>query len=341
MLKSLKYILFIRGDIISIFRKSLREREDFERILFITLSSLGDCIMSLPVFFELEKLFPRAQFDVLVGERSKEIFLTLPNVDEVFLYTPENRGVKGKIPLIRDISKKKYDLVIDLRHSILPIFVHSKQKIFTVFKPKVPGIHATEEHLKNIFHKDAQNFEFDYSNEIIIDTEIISKFSGIFDKIKGSVGIVPGATWQPKAYSIEGFVKVAKMLKNKGLNLVLLGSSEETALCDEISKEVESLNLCGKTSLMELFYIIKILSVLVTNDSGPMHIASLVNTPTVALFGPSDERRYGPWGKKYKVLMHKEICRECLYQRCDKGGGCMNLITPDEIVNATIDILSL
>ncbi|MEO1785096.1 glycosyltransferase family 9 protein [Thermodesulfobium sp. 4217-1] len=295
--------------------------------------------MSLPVFFELERLFPKAQFDVLVGERSKEIFLTLSNVDEVFLYTSENRGIKGKIPLIKTISKKRYDLVIDLRHSILPIFVRSKQKIFTTFKPKLPGIHATEEHLRNIFHKDVENIKFDYSNKIIIDTKTIIKFSDVFDKILGSVGIVPGATWQPKAYSIDGFVKVAKMLKNNGLNLVLLGSSEEIGLCDEISKEVESLNLCGKTSLMDLFYIIKNLSALVTNDSGPMHIASLLNIPTVALFGPSDERRYRPWGKKHSVLMHKEICRECLYQRCDKGGRCMKLITPDEIVDATMDIL--
>jgi ADP-heptose:LPS heptosyltransferase len=339
MLKSLKYILFIRGDIINIFRKSLREREDFERILFITLSSLGDCIMSLPVFFELEKLFPKAQFDVLVGERSKEIFLTLPNVDEVFLYTSKNRGIMGKIPLIKTISKKRYDLVIDLRHSILPIFVRSKKKIFTTFKPKISGIHATEEHLKNVFYKCAQNFEFDYSDKIIIDTKTIIKFSDVFDRIQGSVGIVPGATWQPKAYSVEGFISVAKRLRDLGLNLVLLGSSDEIDLCGQISKEVESLNFCGKTNLMDLFYIIKNLSVLVTNDSGPMHIASLLDIPTVALFGPSDEGRYRPWGKKCIVLMHKEICRECTYQRCDKGGRCMDLITPDEIVKATIDIL--
>ncbi len=295
--------------------------------------------MSLPAFFELERLFPKAQFDVLVGERSREIFLTLPSVDEVFLYTSENRGVKGKIPLIKTISKKKYDLVIDLRHSILPIFVRSKQKIFTTFKPKLPGIHATEEHLRNTFQKDVENIKFDYSNKIIIDTKTIIKFSDVFDKILGSVGIVPGATWGPKAYDIKGFVKVAKMLKSKGLNLVLLGSSEERCLCDEISNEVDSLNLCGKTSLVDLFYVIKNLSALVTNDSGPMHIASLLNIPTVALFGPSDERRYRPWGKKYRLLMHKEICRECLYQRCDKGGGCMKLITPDEIVDATVDVL--
>ncbi|AWB09506.1 heptosyltransferase-2 [Thermodesulfobium acidiphilum] len=295
--------------------------------------------MTLPVFFELENLFPKAQFDILVGERSKEIFLTLPNVDEVFLYTSENRGIKGKIPLIKDISKKKYDLVIDLRHSILPIFVRSKQKIFTTFKPKIPGIHATEEHLRNIFHKDAENFKFDYSDKIIINNKTIIKFGDVLDRILGSVGIVPGATWQPKAYRIDGFVEASKMLRNKGLNLVLLGSSDEVGLCDEISKEVESLNLCGKTSLMDLFYIIKNLSALVTNDSGPMHIASLLNIPTVALFGPSDERRYRPWGKRYKVLMHKEICRECLYQGCDKGGKCMNLITPDEIVDATINLI--
>ncbi|AEE13780.1 glycosyl transferase family 9 [Thermodesulfobium narugense DSM 14796] len=295
--------------------------------------------MTLPVFFEIGKLFPKAQFDILVGERSKEMFSALPNVGEVFLYTSENRGIKGKIPLIKAISKKRYDLVIDLRHSILPIFVRSRQKIFTTFKPKIPGIHATEEHLRNVFNKGAENFMFDYSDKIIIDKKTIIKFGDVFDKILGSVGIVPGATWQPKAYGIEGFVKVAKMLKSNDLNLVLLGSSEERDLCDKISKEVDSLNLCGKTNLVELFYIIKNLSVLVTNDSGPMHIASLLNIPTVALFGPSDERRYRPWGKKYRLLMHKEICRKCLYQRCDKGGECMNLITPDEIVDATIDLL--
>jgi ADP-heptose:LPS heptosyltransferase len=297
--------------------------------------------MSLPVFFEFERLFPKAQFDVLVGERSREIFLTLPNVDEVFSYTSENRGIKGKIPLIKTISKKKYDLVIDLRHSALPLFVRSKQKIFTIFKPKIPGIHATEEHLRNVFRLGITNFKFDYADKIIIDTKTIIKFNDVFDRIKSSIGIVPGATWKPKAYNIDGFVNVAKILKEMGQNLVLLGSSEEVGLCDEISKRVESLNLCGKTNLMDLFYIIKNLSVLITNDSGPMHIASILDIPTVAIFGPSDERRYRPWSKKYKILMHKEICGECFYQRCSKGGKCMDLITPDEIIDAIKEILRL
>ena len=153
-----------------------------------------------------------------------------------------------------------------------------------------------------------------------------------------------GASWGQTAYRrrwpIERFAEAALRIANEfKLKIVLLGSADEKELCDYIKKKVpEAVNLCGKLSLMVSIAVIKYANILFANDGGPLHMAVGVGTKTVSIFGPVDERIYGPYpaSEKYCIIKDKSLsCAPCYNSfklpECNDL-KCLNNITVDKVV---------
>jgi heptosyltransferase-1 len=148
------------------------------------------------------------------------------------------------------------------------------------------------------------------------------------------IAIQPGARWLNKHWPVENFAGLAGLLAEKfpDARFAILGSGEDKSRGEIISRAApeRSLNLCGQTSLPEMIEWLRLCQLMVTNDTGPMHAAAALGKPVVALFGPTEPRRTGPYGQLENVLRIELPCSPCLKPHCsyEKPNECLNAISP-------------
>ena len=152
------------------------------------------------------------------------------------------------------------------------------------------------------------------------------------------IGVNLGTTWETKRWSLENFADVITQIQKRfEARILLTGSTAEIPLGEALAQiaKVEAINLIGKTTLMQLGALIESCNLYLTCDSGPMHIAAAVGTPTIALFGPTSPARHGPYGENHKIIEKPVECRPCYKRNCmrkDQPHLCMTEIDPNEVV---------
>ena len=148
------------------------------------------------------------------------------------------------------------------------------------------------------------------------------------------IAIQPGARWPNKRWPVEFFAELVRRLSQKfsDARFAILGDNEDKPLGEIISRiEPERcLNLCGQTSLPEMVEWLRLSELMITNDTGPMHVAAALGKPLVALFGPTEPRRTGPYHQLDSVLRIELPCSPCLKPRChyEKKNECLNALPP-------------
>ncbi len=156
----------------------------------------------------------------------------------------------------------------------------------------------------------------------------------------------PGARWQNKRWPVEQFAELARALAGKfpAARLAVLGGKDDELLGEIISQAAPQpcLNLCGQTSLLEMVEWIRRCDLLITNDTGPMHAAAALGKPLVALFGPTEPRRTGPYGQLENVLRLELACAPCMKSRChfEKPEECLRAISPAQVLARVQKLLS-
>lgn len=306
------------------------------KILFITLSNIGDCILTLPVLDFLIDEYPGAEFSVICGPRAKEVFENNVFVKKIIIYDKKG-SIREKINFIAKLRREKYDLTADLRHTALP-FILGVRRINKLLPPPKSILHMKDRHLEKLkikneklkirschrhFFEGAQGESVKYGNYVLVS---------------------PGSKSHLKRWNSEGFANVCdKINQTLGLNVVLAGGNDDKAITDEIISRIHrtAVNLAGLTSISDLAFLIKNAKFIVTCDSACLHLASYLNKPVIAIFGPTDDKKYGPWSDT-EIIVKKEIfCRPCQKAQCKFGTmDCMKLINPEDVLAAAKDILA-
>lgn len=148
------------------------------------------------------------------------------------------------------------------------------------------------------------------------------------------LALQPGARWNNKRWPVQSFAELVQLLaqKNPGTRFAILGSDEDRPLGEIISHAAPDrcLNLCGETSLLEMIEWLRLCQLLITNDTGPMHAAAALGLPVIALFGPTEPRRTGPYGQLENVLRLNLPCSPCLSGQCTylQPDECLKAISP-------------
>lgn len=155
--------------------------------------------------------------------------------------------------------------------------------------------------------------------------------------------IFPGSVWETKKWTEQGFVEVAQAMAQQDLQVVLMGSSSEKELCDRIGRQVPvALNLAGATTLLESLQILQGAQIVISNDSGGQHLASLAGTPTVTIFGPTvPSQGFRPWNARAQIVEIPDLgCRPCGkhgHNRCPRGTHeCMTHLPSSEVIEAVL-----
>ncbi|MCX5716642.1 MAG: glycosyltransferase family 9 protein [Candidatus Omnitrophica bacterium] len=312
-----------------------------KKILFITLSNIGDVVLTLPVFGMLKNEFPAADIAVMTGSpAARELFEQDPRVKEVIIYDKRAR-FSQKLGLGLRLRKKKFDLVVDLRNSIFPVLAGARYSTFSLVSRDERGLHRKDKHLARLkkfgLVTDKAGFPVYFNDADKNRVKLLLKELGIStgDRI---VAVSAGAKSHTKRWPVKGFIDLCKRLAVKmGVRVLLIGDKSDAAINKEIaSAGINGVyDITGRTNLRELAYLLSLSRLLVTNDSAPLHVASSVNTPTVAIFGPTDHKKYGPLAQRSAVVRKGLLCSPCGEPQCKFNTlACILQISDDEVWDA-------
>ena len=303
---------------------------NIQNILIFSFSHIGDAVLSTAVIPQLQEHFPDARLHVLVGPIAQKVFQGDVRVDEVIIY--DNRdihtGLSGKIMLIKELRGRKFDLVIDLRDSFWARLIGGSRwgiPLFRRFESGYKSSHAVNRYLgilrsHGIPSEDAApEFYLSDSEKQAADDFLIRNGVSRRDLI---LGIHPGGGWLYKLWDAERFAALADRISEKyGAKVLVFAGPDEASLQDQVMNSMKSSPIPVKdVGLRETAALIQKCDLYIGNDTGPMHIAAAVGTQVVAIFGPTDAGRSGPYGHEHVVIAEEVECSPCHPGK--NPGGC-------------------
>lgn len=331
------------------------------------LSALGDVVQTLPSLTLIKTNFPNFQIDWVVDERNAEIIENHPYINRLLIFSKKTLfSIKKFKKFLEELRKYEYEAVIDyqglFKSGIIVKFSKAKYKIgFSNYRegstffynfilpPYDLNLHAVKRYLfltKQALKVLNINDSFENFKEIphsVFSKEILeNKLSFIK---KPYMVFIPSARWVTKWWPLSYWEMLIEDFKElaKDFDIFITGSLSELELKNWAENLEEKYSyvysLVGKLSLKELANLIKNSYAVVSVDTGPMHIASAFQKPTVAIFGPTSPERTGPWDGKFKIIKSSSSCSPCFKKRC-KEGECMKEIKPEEVKKALYELLS-
>jgi len=333
-----------------------------KRILIIKPSSLGDIIHTLPTLTAIRKTFPEAHISWLVKKEWAPILYRHPMLDDVIEGDFSSAQWFRLIGLLR---ARRFDVVVDLqglfRTGVLAWFSGAPERIgfadaregsHCFYTRRVEGpmreMHAVDRYLRLAFVLGAKESQAEFVLPIFPDEEkrsqALYETLGLDDTVK-IVGMAPSARWLTKRWNAESFAAVADHLQHeRRCRVVLLGSIQEKGMIVQVKRAMrtEAADFVGLTTVGDLPAVMRRLSLLITNDSGPMHVAAAVRTPVVAVFGPTSQVCTGPYGDGHTVLTSPVECRPCFRRHCHNPNTneCLVRISVRDVVLAAQKLLS-
>jgi len=264
-------------------------------ILLITLSNIGDAIMTTPVMEALHRKYPQAVMDIVADARSCRLFEYCPYRGEIILKDKQS-GWRGTVALVRKLRTRHYDLVVDLRTDGLSLLLRAKRRL-TRRGSRPSGYHAVERHFGVISQRE-KLAEIPAMRIWLTDAEpgfAREQTAGLPGNRWLALG--PGANWAPKRWPTGHFCKLVDEQQEKFDAVILLGSQADQLICKQVADKLPlpCINLAGCTDLLQVAAILAQVQLFVGNDSGLGHLAAASGTPTVTVFGPGDPLRYHPW----------------------------------------------
>lgn len=337
-----------------------------KRVLIIKPSSLGDVIHALPVADALKAGIPGVEIDWVAGVGFDGILEGNPSVSRIITFDrrmlEKPGGLKRLSGFVRELRRNRYDLVLDLqgllRSGLMAFacradsrvgFANAREGAALFYTGKVavpdPEMHAVDRYLLcleflNLKAPDDVCFTVKISEDDNKKADALLRELGV-EEGEPFVAVAASARWETKRWPAENFAALAnRLIEEHGVKSVFVGTREEGSVMAGQARSLRQKGsfAFGRTSLKSLSALIKKASVLVTNDSGPMHIAAAVGTPAVAVFGPTDPKRTGPYGKIHKVVTAGVECAPCFRKKCGDV-KCMTGVTVEMVYDKVADVM--
>ncbi|MBN1676805.1 MAG: glycosyltransferase family 9 protein [Kiritimatiellae bacterium] len=255
------------------------------------------------------------------------------------------------VPFLRTLRATHYDYVLDLqgltKSAIVLLLARGKRKI----GPRDAEVCARWLYPETAGAKEEERHAIDRIQRCVERLVVPSsppQFPMQFPKRKSElpaprIAIAPGSRWPTKNWPAASFAETARQLQAKtNASVFLLGSASDRSACSTIESALRSpvVNLAGSTSLVELGSVLQEMDLLVTNDSGPMHLAVALGTPVLAIFGPTAPGRTGPYGPPHRILTASLACQPCFRRKCRYGDTrCLLSVRPEDVTTAAVHML--
>jgi lipopolysaccharide heptosyltransferase I len=326
-------------------------------ILIVRLGALGDVVHAMPVVAALRRQWPSARIDWLVDPRYVDVVQLVSGVSCAIAFDP--RGLvagaerAATLATIAALRREQYDVVFDLqglvksaaaarlaggRQTIGFARAHLREPASRFFYTRtvdVPeGRHVIWKNLALLGSIGLEPAEPLFSLNLPA-SPLVDQVVGRFGE-EAYVAVNPGAAWPNKRWPAERFGRVASRLRDAHLlrTLVVWGPGEQSLAASVVAASDGAAEMAPPTAIVELFGVFRGARLAIAGDTGPLHIAAAVGTPVVALFGPTDPARNGPWRAADVSVSRVDQC-ECRYERrCRRSVPCIDDISVDQVVNA-------
>lgn len=329
-------------------------------ILVVKLSSIGDVVQALPVAAALRRRFPQAHIAWAVGPAAADVVTGNPQLDEILVIGGRGASsdrirmlppLTAPLQLRRELRRMTYDVALDLqgllKSALIAHLSGARERIgyktlreatrLFYNRPIVVDrrdVHAVESYLDFAEALGADRAPVDF--DIAISDADRAAVDELLDSDSEFAALIPGARWETKLWPSGRFAAVADALGEEfHLSAVVLGAARDRALASAIGKASRAriIDLTGKTTLKQAAEVLRRCRVAIGNDTGPLYLSAAVGTPTVAIFGPSDARRLGPYGEGHAKVIAEVECAPCRNRRC-RNHKCMESIEPTEVIAA-------
>ncbi len=328
---------------------------EYSRILIIKPSSLGDIVHALPTLSALRARFPKATISWLVKQEWADLLDRVEHLDRVWRVGP---GLSGWVSEVRGLREAGFDLIIDLqgllRSGLMAWLAGSSVRVGFAnaregspwFYTTVVGVPDADLHAVDRYLLVARALGATIPAQPVYaikpsaaDQDQVAQLC----KAKGLAGDRPwiamavSARWPTKRWPAACFAETADRLQEQQVGRVaLIGGPDDRGAADAVmhAMKTDAVDLVGGCGVGLLPTLLQTASLLVSNDSGPMHVAAAVGTPVVALFGPTSPLRTGPYGPQHAIMRHPVPCSPCFSKRCRNATllDCLKGISPSEVV---------
>lgn len=347
-----------------------------QRILIRGVNWIGDAVLTLPAIKAVRQSFPDAHIALLVKPWVSDLFKENRDVDEIILYDNCYSGIRGRIRLSRELQAKKFDTAILLQNAFdaalitwlarIPKRIGYKRDyrslLLTDAVPINPDILKQHQVYYYLDLLNSAGIKTSGTEPYITISETERKWakdhisSCFSDRTTPLIGINPGAAygsakrWLPERFA-ELIIKIFTEINGR---VIIFGGESETEISNEIIIEINRLKIklkiekyrsnllimSGKTDLRELSSLISECDAFITNDSGPMHMASALLVPVIAIFGSTSPVRTGPFGHVHKIISSDIPCAPCMKRECpEEHLRCMTDITAEEVFASLEEVL--
>ena len=351
------------------------QNRKIKRILLIRLRNIGDVLLMVPTIRAFREAFPQAFLAALVNAGTEEMLTGNPLLDEVLAFDPRWKDLpfgehwKRELTFAAGVRRRRFDLAVNLTEgdrgtffclasgAAYKIGVYEenktrwwKERVFDhlvkrsdwrapiveqmLDTPRSLGIPVADKRVEIFFTRQDQD-----------RIEWLLQEGGLGPR-DATVHIHPTSRWLFKCWRDEGMARVIDRLEETGKVRVVLTSGNEERERKKIdailaSCKTRPLNLSGKITLKQLAALSRRSLFFIGVDTAPMHIAAAVGTPVIALFGPSGEFHWGPWGEGHVVIKKEMDCRPCGKDGCQgsKRSRCLEEITEEEVLKEAFAFL--
>ncbi len=323
-------------------------------ILIVRLGALGDIVHAVPAAAALRNKFPGARIDWLVDAKHRDLIDLVTVVDHAIVL--ERPSIAGWLDVSRRMRSAGYDVAIDFqglmksailaRASGAPRVIgfsiwHLREKTARPFYSEIG--HGSADVAEHVIHKNLSLLGALGVTDGRIQFPLAAVESRALIDVRSALGlerafalINPGAAWPNKRWPPERFGEVAAFLQEiRGLpSIVLWGPGEEGLAGAVVETSGGAARVAPPTNLRDLLALSRAASLMVSGDTGPLHVASAAGTPTVSLFGPTDPHRNGPWAQDDVTVSRYGACG-CHYERrCRKPEWCLGSVELAEVTAA-------
>ncbi len=349
------------------------EPDSASKILIRGTNWVGDAVMSIPAMREIRRLFPRARISLLVRSWVKDVYSAVEFVDEVIEYDNAglHRGVRGLLRLCSDLRSRRFDLAILLQNAIEAAIIARLAAIPRILgyardgrgpllthrvriDPEIKRLHQVYYYLgilrgagllepQSCSKTDlVGSIKIGVSDKDLRDADVLLEERGV-RRGEILIGINPGATYGgAKRWLTDRYAEVAdRLASGYAARIIILGSRSEHPIAQSLAEQTRCRPavVAGLTTLGQLMGMLSRCNLLITNDSGPMHLAAALNVPQIAIFGSTSEVATGPLSQRATVIKNPVSCSPCFLRECPIDFRCMIGVSVERVVSAAAKLL--
>ncbi|MGB9181739.1 MAG: lipopolysaccharide heptosyltransferase II [Pyrinomonadaceae bacterium] len=345
--------------------------KEIKRVVVRGTNWVGDAVMTIPALRELRRVLPSAHITLATRSWSEGLFAGADFLDDILIYDRKARDVRAVARQAREWRRREFNLALLFQNAFEAAVIASLARVPLRVGYGTDGRRALLTHALALPHWRVERHEVFYYLNIISELEtllygesqILSREpifalqvsderrararellreAGAHEE-RPMVALCPGSTnSRAKRWPADRYAAVAdKFIESAGADVLLIGAADELEVSLEVKAQMrhQPIVLTGRTSLDEVVAILSLASLLITNDTGPAHIAAALERPTLVIFGPTDPTTTRPFSKSAEIIRQPPECAPCMLRDCPIDHRCMTAISPAVVFTRALALI--